>query len=94
MNTIKIQGDNNNHKVLIYALSTCGWCNKTKKLLKDNKIAFEFIDVDLCNDEDFETIKNDISKRGARMSFPTIIIDDKHLITGFREEEIKKHLEI
>jgi glutaredoxin len=94
MNVIKVQGDKNKHHVLLYALSTCGWCNKTKKLLKDRNIEFEFVDVDLCNDKDYELIKKDISKRGGRFSFPTIIIDNTHLITGFKEKEIKEHLEI
>ena len=94
MDVVRIEGDNSKHTVLLYALSTCGWCKKTKELLKDNNIAFEYVDVDFSTDEDYELIENDISKRGGRFSFPTIIIDDKHLITGFIEEEIKKHLEL
>jgi glutaredoxin-like protein NrdH len=94
LNIIKIKGENNKHSVFLYSLSTCGWCNKTKKLLKDNNVKFEYVDVDLCNNDDKDLARNDISKRGGRLSFPTIIIDDKHLITGFKEEEIKQYLEI
>ncbi|MEJ2271051.1 MAG: glutaredoxin family protein [Candidatus Bathyarchaeota archaeon] len=94
MNIIKIKGENNKHSVFLYSLSTCGWCNKTKKLLKDKNVKFEYVDVDLCNNDDKDLARNDISKRGGRLSFPTIIIDDKHLITGFKEEEIKQYLEI
>ena len=94
MNIIKIQGENKKHSVFLYALSTCGWCNKAKKLLIDNNIEFEYVDVDLCSDDDKELARQDISKRGGRFSFPTIIIDDKNLITGFKEEEIKQFLEI
>lgn len=94
MQTTKVQGKNNKHRVLLYALSTCGWCKKTKQLLKDNNIEFEFIDVDICNDEDYEKIEKDISNRGGRFSFPTIIIDDTLLITGFKEDKIKESLDI
>jgi glutaredoxin-like protein NrdH len=94
LNIIKIKGENNKHSVFLYSLSTCGWCNKTKKLLKDNNVKFEYVDVDLCNNDDKDLARNDISKRGGRLSFPTIIIDNKHLITGFKEEEIKQYLEI
>ncbi len=94
MQTRKVQGSNNKHKVLLYTLSTCVWCKKTKQLLSDNDIEFEFIDVDVCNDEDYEIIEKDISDRGARFSFPTIIIDNTHLITGYKEDEIRKFLEI
>ncbi|MEJ2271039.1 MAG: glutaredoxin family protein [Candidatus Bathyarchaeota archaeon] len=93
MDKIKVQGKNNRHKVLLYAISTCPWCKKEKQLLKDNNIEFEYIDVDLCNDEDYEEIRKDILNRGGRFSFPVIIIDDKTLINGFKENEIMEALE-
>ena len=94
MQTIEVQGKNNKHRVLLYALSTCGWCKKGKQLLRDNNIEFEYVDVDLCNDEDYEWIREDILNRGGRFSFPTIIIDDKILITGLKEDKIRETLEI
>jgi len=94
MQTIKVQGQNNKHKVMLYAISTCPWCNKEKKLLRDSNIEFEYIDVDLCNDEDYEMISKDIANRVARFSFPTIIIDDRIVITGFEENRIRESLEI
>ncbi len=92
MKTTRVPGKNNAHKVLLYAISTCAWCRKTKNLLKDNSIEFEYVDVDLCTDEDKETIRSDIEKRGGRPSFPTMIIDDKILIIGFKEDKIKEAL--
>ncbi len=92
MKTTKITGKNRSHKVLLYALSTCAWCKKTKSFLKENNIEYEYIDVDLCNSEDRERIRKDILKRGGRHSFPTIIIDDRTLITGFHEDKIKEAL--
>jgi len=94
MHTIKVQGKNNKHRVLLYVLSTCPWCKKEKQLLRDNNIEFEYVDVDLCNDEDYEKIREDILNRGGRFSFPAVIIDDRILINGFREDEIKETLEI
>lgn len=93
MDKVKIQGKNNRHKVLLYAISTCPWCKKEKQLLKDNNIEFEYVDVDLCNDEDYEEIRKDILSRGGRFSFPAVIIDDKILINGFKENEIMEALE-
>lgn len=92
MKTTRVPGKNNAHKVLLYAISTCAWCKKTKNLLKDNSVEFEYVDVDLCTDEDRETIRSDIEKRGGRPSFPTMIIDDKILIIGFKEDKIKEAL--
>jgi len=94
MNVVKVPGENNRHKVLLYALSTCVWCKKTKKLLEDNKIEYEYVDVDLCDEKDLEKIKKHILSLGGRLSYPTLIVDDKILITGFLEDKIREALEI
>ncbi len=92
MRTIKIPGENNNHRVLMYAISTCGWCRQAKKFLRDNNIEYEYVDIDLCSREDRERIRRDILSRGGRLSYPTIIIDGTILITGFQEDRIRKVL--
>ncbi len=89
----RVPGRNKQHKVLLYALSTCSWCKRAKKLLADNDVEYEYVDVDLCSREDREEARRDILSRGGRLSYPTIIIDDKTLITGFREDEVKAALE-
>jgi glutaredoxin len=94
MNSVKVPGKNKKHKVLMYALSTCAWCKMEKQFLKDNGIEYEYVDVDLCNKEDREKIIGDIKRRGGELSYPTLIIDDKNLISGFRKDEIRKALEI
>ena len=94
MNLVKVTGKNNKHKVSIYALSTCAWCNLTKQFLGDNDVEYEYVDVDLCNEEDKEKIRQDIQSRGGRLSYPTIIIDDKKLITGFDKDGIMEALDI
>jgi glutaredoxin-like protein NrdH len=94
MKKIKVEGKNNKHKVLMYAISTCAWCKMTKQFLKDNNVEFEYVDVDLTDDEDHEKIRIDIETRGGSPSYPTIIVDGKTLITGFRKDMIKEALEI
>jgi glutaredoxin-like protein NrdH len=88
----KVPGKNKKHNVFLYTLSTCAWCKKTKRFLKDKGVEFEFVDVDLCDEEDLKKIKADITKRGAEMNFPLVIVDDKKLIVGFREDEIGEAL--
>jgi glutaredoxin len=33
--------------IKMFALSTCGWCKKTKAFLSDHGIAYSYVDVDL-----------------------------------------------
>lgn len=94
MNKVKVEGKNIKHRVLMYALSTCAWCRMTKKFLKDNDVEYEYVDVDLATDDDHEKIREDIVSKGAEPSYPTIIVDGKTVITGFRKDKIKEALEL
>ncbi len=94
MQTVKVPGKSNGHRVLMYAISTCAWCKRAKKFLKDNNIEYEYVDVDLCSRGDREKIREDILNRGGRLSYPTIIIDNRILITGFQEDKMREALEI
>ena len=94
MNFSKVSGKNSTHKVLMYALSTCAWCNMTKQYLKDNGIEYEYVDVDLCDEKDKQKIREHIVSKGGRLSYPTIIVDDNVLITGFRKDKFKEILGI
>ena len=80
-------------KVMLYALSTCIWCRKTKELLEDLDVAFDYIYVDLLNDDDKDETMDEIKKWNPRCSFPTLVIKDETCITGFKEDEIREALE-
>ncbi len=86
--TTKVSGIKRN-KILVFALSTCIWCRKTKKLLSSLGMEYEFVDVDLLEGKDKEAAVQILSKWNPDHSFPTIIIDDTRCIRGFDEEEIK-----
>jgi glutaredoxin-like protein NrdH len=94
MKTVKVPGKNNEHRVRVYALSTCAWCKLTKKFLNGQSVEYEYVDVDLCDEKDHEEIARDIKRRGGSLSYPTLIIDDNILITGFREDKIREALRI
>ena len=94
MKIVRVPGPNKNHKVLVYALSTCAWCKKTKKFLEDKGVEYEYVDVDRCSQEDLEKINEEIIKRGCPLNFPLIIVDDKTNITGYREDKIQEALQL
>jgi glutaredoxin-like protein NrdH len=94
MNISKISGKNNKHKVFLYALSTCVWCKMTKEYLKDNNIEYEYVDVDLAEEKDKQKIHETIQSKGGMLSYPTTIVDDKVVITGFRKDKLKEALEL
>lgn len=74
--------------LVLYALSTCGWCRKTKALLKDLNADYRYVDVDLLEGAEREAALEAIRKWNPACSFPTLVINGKRCIVGFKEEEI------
>lgn len=78
--------------IKVYALSTCPWCRKTKKLLDDMGVEYFFVDVDLLSGEDKNQTVATVKKSNPSMSFPTIVINGNRTIVGFQESQIKDAL--
>ncbi|MDD1718269.1 MAG: glutaredoxin family protein [Methanoregulaceae archaeon] len=76
--------------VILYALSTCVWCEKTKRLLTELGVEFSYLYVDLLEQDELEKILGEIEKFNPKGSFPTLVIDGSRSIVGFREEEIRR----
>jgi glutaredoxin-like protein NrdH len=89
----RVPGKNAGHLVL-YALSTCPWCKKTKKLLEDLGVEYEFADVDLLTGDEKDEAVKVIRKWNPRSSFPTLVVDDSLCIVGFEEDKIRKALKL
>jgi glutaredoxin-like protein NrdH len=80
--------------IKIYALSTCPWCKKTKKLLSDNGVDYFFEDVDLLIGDERQKAMDTVKKWNPSASFPVIVINDSKCIIGFKEDEIKDYLKL
>jgi glutaredoxin-like protein NrdH len=78
------QGD-----VTLYALSTCPWCRKTKQLLNEKGVEYNYYDVDQVKGQEKEEIIAQVRKYNTALSFPVLVINGKAII-GFKEEEIKE----
>ena len=79
-------------KIMLYALSTCGWCRKTKELLENLNVGYDFVNVDQLEGSDKDDALEEVRKWNPRSSFPTLVINDKIVITGFKDDEIRKAL--
>lgn len=82
----------NKGKILLYALSTCVWCKKTKEFLNKLGVEYSYIFVDLLDGQEKDDTMEDVKKWNPRCSFPTLVINDKNCIVGFKEDEIKEAL--
>jgi len=88
-----VDGDNKG-KIMLYALSTCGWCKKTKEFLDKLGVAYSYIYVDLLEGDDKSETMDEVKHWNPRCTFPTLVINDKDCIVGFKEDKIKEALKI
>ncbi len=92
--TKKVEGENDEHDVKIYTISTCGWCNKTKKLLKSLDVEYEYADIDTLSGEKRDKARDELEEYNPDMSTPTIVIDDgEEVIVGFKKDKIEEIFE-
>jgi glutaredoxin-like protein NrdH len=75
--------------IMLYALSTCGWCRKTKGLLNELGVAYSYTDVDTLTGDEKQAILDEVKKWNPSCSFPTLVINGSNCIVGFKEDEIK-----
>jgi len=76
--------------ILLFALSTCGWCRKTKNLLNSLGVGYRYIDVDLLDGEAKEEVVAELDRWNPGHSFPCIVIDNSKCIVGFQEDKIRQ----
>ena len=81
------------HKLFLYALSTCGHCRHAREFLDANNVPYEYVYVDLASPEEQNKILEETKEINPRRAFPCLVIDDgAQVIIGFREEEYKEAL--
>ena len=65
-------------------------CNKTKELLREIGVEFDYAYVDLLEGKEQDEAMNAVERFNPSGSFPTLVINDKKCIVGFREQEIRE----
>lgn len=81
-------------KVKGYFISTCGWCKKTRQLLDDNNVDYEYEYVDLLEGSDKARALAEVSQHNSRKSFPTVVVqnDDTQVVIGYQESRLREIL--
>lgn len=91
MNFTKVEGEDKG-KITLFALSTCPWCKKTKALLNDLGVVYEFLDVDLVSPDEREEMDTSVRKWNPSFSFPTLVYNNEKVIIGYDPDKIKEVL--
>ena len=79
-------------KVKLYALSTCGWCKKTKRFLDTHNVDYEYEYVDLLSGAERARVMAEMERWNPRRTFPTVVVDDNEVVVGFKEDRLREVL--
>jgi glutaredoxin len=75
-----------------FGLSTCVWCRKTRELLDELGVPFEYVYVDLLSEDERRQAVAELARLGRDERFPTLVLDGATCIVGFQPDEIRKAL--
>lgn len=74
-------------QVILFSTSTCSWCRRTKRYLRENRVRFKEIDVE----RDPEAAR-DLARKTGQTGVPVIKIGSKWIV-GFDQPRIERELE-
>jgi len=92
MGFTRVGGARSDHKVRLYAISTCGWCRRVKEWLGERGVEYEYVDVDLCSRDEKREVTAFLKERGLPLTFPLVVVDGSTFISGYRPEELSRAL--
>ena len=85
-----VLGINDDYRIVLYGADWCPDCRKSKSFLNDNKINFQFIDIDK-NEWSIPIITK---LNNGKRKIPTIVINDETVLVEPANEELRQALKI
>jgi glutaredoxin len=88
-------GTRNDHEIMVYALSTCGFCKRALAFLDSHEFSYKYLYVDLIPIDSKNMIKQELKARfNENVAFPFAVVDDKKHLVGFIEADWKLTLDV
>ncbi len=88
----EVSGSEGSSDLVLFALSTCGWCRKAREFLDGNRLAYRFVYLDKLEGDEQQLVLEELEERNPKRSFPTLVIDDDVVVVGFNEQEYEEKL--
>jgi len=88
----KVPGKKKAGSVMLYALSTCVWCKKTRALLDSLGVEYSYEYLDLLPDKEQKEVLEVVKKWNPARNFPTLVINNQKCIIGFQKDKIREAL--
>ena len=80
-------------ELTLFALTTCSFCRKARAFLDEQGFTYNYLYMDKIDPELKKKMKIEFADAfDKRMSFPTLMIDGKSILTGFIRVAWEKEL--
>lgn len=79
-------------EVMLYALSTCIWCRKTRELLDSLGVCYSYAYLDQLVGAQQDEAMDEMARANPARSFPTVVINGETVIRGFDESRMREAL--
>lgn len=87
---IKVDGRKKDMNVVVFSLSTCGFCKRAMGFLESNGIEYSYVHLDKIPLDQKTVVKKELQESyGSAVAFPFVIINDSETIVGFVEADWK-----
>jgi glutaredoxin len=80
--TQEVEGKDNGQEITVFSLSSCQWCKRCKKFLKDKNVKYRYVDLNQIDPgEKIKLLKYLREKyKPDRIAYPFLVCDDKFVI--------------
>ncbi len=75
----------------LYALQTCSHCKDVKRLLKERRVAFRTVYVDMLVGAERNDTLRYLRRINPSVSFPTLVVGEETIV-GFKKKKIEAAL--
>ncbi len=89
------EGDNSAGDLRLFTLSTCSFCAEAMQYLKDHNLRFLWVATDELPLGVRRKLRNEFIRIfNERMYYPTLVVGDHTVLSGFEIEEWQEELEL
>jgi glutaredoxin-like protein NrdH len=93
LNFTHSEGSNTNHAIKVFALTTCGFCERAMTFLKKEEYDFEFIFLDKIDPATKREVKKEMKEKYGKVPlYPVLLVDEQKMLSGFTEARWKEVL--
>jgi glutaredoxin len=91
MDLTHVEGEDRG-EVTLFALSTCVWCRKTRKLLDSLGVEYSYVYVDRLSGGERTEAVEEMKRHNPLGSFPTVVVDGDTVVSGHNPGELRRAL--